>query len=90
MFPPHLIWEAHSDSGKVSKEVLRAEEKYNCTATTTTSGWNTGESFKKWAEAEFFDRIKYPPRKTLIILDLYAAHRTAELLLFFREREIDV
>ena len=90
IFPPHLIWESRSDSGKDASEVQRAASKYGCLAITTPNGWTTGEPFMQWTQAEFFDKTKYPPQKTLFILDLYAAHRTTELLTFFQGREIDV
>ena len=50
----------------------------------------TGDSFFQWMIKEFFDTSKYPPGKTLLVLELYASHRTEVALSLLRRQEIDV
>ena len=89
MLPPHLIWQAQSSTGPISREINAAAVKYRCTATTTASGWTNGDSFMAWLQRELLDHARYPPRQTLLVIDLYAAHRTHEILSYLREREVD-
>ena len=42
---PHMIWQAQSKVGPVSKEAREAADKHGCTSATTEHGWTTGESW---------------------------------------------
>ena len=86
--PPHLIWQAQSSTGPISGNQRGSCNR--CTATTTASGWTNGDSFLAWLQRELLDHARYPPRQTLLVIDLYAAHRTHKILSYLREREVDV
>ena len=87
---PHMIWQAKSQIGPISKEAKEAGDKHGCTSATTPHGWTTGQSFLDWCRLEFSDAEKYPPGKTLFVMDLYAAHRTDEVLDLLKGFGIDV
>ena len=80
---PLLIFKGAS-AGKVERDVCNAAGP-RASAITTENGWMNGETMLQWVRSNLKDM-----KDTLLIWDLFAAHRDARVLMFLKASAIDV
>ncbi|EPS72038.1 hypothetical protein M569_02720 [Genlisea aurea] len=82
-----LILFKGAEKGKIQKEIAKAaqESEFQCTVATTANGWQTGETFLAWLK----DHIR-AKKKTLLVVDLYAAHRDSLTRTWLKDSGVDI
>jgi hypothetical protein len=84
--PPLILFKG-AEKGKIQKEIAKAAQdaEFQCSVATTPNGWQTGETFLTWLK----DHIR-AKKKTLLIVDLYAAHRYSQARTWLKDAGVDI
>ncbi len=84
--PPLILFKG-AEKGKIQKEIAKAvqDAEFQCSVATTPNGWQTGETFLTWLK----DHIR-AKKKTLLIVDLYAAHRCSQARTWLKDAGVDI